>query len=175
MVVLAGKGNNGGRGICAARHLANHGAYVKLVLDNTLDYSEVLSFQSKICKNTCGKIHALEKLVDLKADVILDSIIGYYLKGSPRGSSLDMIKWANSQNSIIISLDIPSGVDSNNGEAPGEFIRSYATLTLALPEKGLREQTCRLFLGDIGIPKEVYKKLNITYNNPFSNSYLVEL
>lgn len=176
IVVLAGKGNNGGGGICAGRHLLIHGAKVKLVLGDENNLGEVPAFQKNIYEAAGGKTYRPREMIELKPGIILDSIIGYNLKGAPIGISLDMINWANSTSAKIISLDIPSGVDSNTGETPGEFINAYATLTLALPKLGLVPgKTGKLFLADIGIPKKVYDKIGIDYISPFRSNYIVEI
>ena len=176
IVVLAGKGNNGGGGICAARHLLNHGANVKLILADKEILGEVPKFQKKIFESAGGKSFILKELTNFETDIIIDAIIGYNLNGKPRGILKEMIKWANSKTAKIISLDIPSGFDSNTGETPGEFINAFATLTLALPKIGLMNNRIgKLFLCDIGIPKSVYSKINIDYINPFDSEFIIEL
>lgn len=176
IVVLAGKGNNGGGGICAARHLVNHGANVKLILADENNLGEVPKFQKKIFESAGGKIILLNDGHNLKPDIIIDAVFGYNLRGVPTGKLMSMIKWANSTGAKIISLDIPSGVDSNNGKTPGEYIDAFATLTLALPKQGLIPgKTGRLFLGDIGIPKEAYNKIGIKYISPFEKEFFIEV
>lgn len=176
IIAIAGKGNNGGGVICAARHLVNHGINVKLVLADENKLADVPLFQKKIFDNAQGITLSTDKLDSIKPDIILDGIIGYNLNGAPHGVLLDLIKWSNSFSAKIISLDIPSGVDSNTGESPGDYIKAYATLTLALPKLGLMpEKTGKLFLGDIGIPKKAYDKIGIEYISPFGDGYLVEL
>lgn len=176
MAVLAGRGNNGGGGICAARHLVNHGADVKLILPNEDKLGEVPQFQKQIYESAGGKLFLFKNVSNFKPEIIIDAIIGYNLNSAPTGILMEMIKWANSTKAKIISLDIPSGVDSNTGETPGEYINAFATLTLALPKRGLIPgKTGRLFLGDIGIPKETFNKIGIEYISPFGEDYLVEL
>jgi NAD(P)H-hydrate epimerase len=176
IVVLAGTGGNGGGGICCARHLANRNANVTLCITNINKLGEVPSFQRKIYQSTSGKEIELKDLQQLKPDLIIDAIIGYSLKSAPRGKALEMINWANQQNVKILSLDVPTGVDSTTGETYGEFIKANQTLTLALPKTGLLpELTGKLFLADLGIPKKVYSKIGINYTNPFGNQYFVEI
>lgn len=176
IVVLAGKGNNGGGGICAARHLLNHGAKVKLILADENNLGEVPKYQKLIFESAGGNSFSLNEINNLKPDIVIDAIIGYNLKGAPEGNLLQLINWANSKKAKIISLDIPSGIDSNTGKAPGEFIKTYATLTLALPKTGLKNKKVgRLFLGDIGIPEKVYDTIGINYKSPFKKKYIVEI
>lgn len=62
----------------------------------------------------------------------------------------------------MIALDVPSGIDSTTGEAPGPSIRADLTLTLALPKTGLDTPGVgELWLTDIGIPAAVYRRIGL--------------
>lgn len=174
IVILAGTGGNGGGGICAARHLLNRDYNVILAVTDRVKIKEIPKKQLEYFENAGGKI--INDLNGIKADIIVDAIIGYSLLNPPRGRSLEFIKWANSQLAPKISLDIPSGIDSTTGEHFGAYIHAYSTLTLALPKTGLTEAKCgQLLLGDIGIPKIVYDKIGIDYKSHFDNRFVVEL
>lgn len=176
IIVLAGTGGNGGGGICAARHLANHGADVKVCVTEPNKLKEVTAYQLHILKSTNAKIISIYELQNENPDLIIDAIIGYSLTGEPKGKSLELIKWASQQLGIKISLDVPSGVNSTTGEAAIHHIKPDITLTLALPKTGLRpEITGELYLADIGIPFKVYEKLSLNYQSPFGDNYFVKL
>ena len=176
LVVLAGTGGNGGGGICAARHLANRGARVKLVISNVERLGDVPSFQYEIYKSTGSRALILSEIGDEPPGVIIDAIIGYSLKSAPHGAALEMINWANASGSPVLSLDVPSGIDSTTGESPGEYIKAECTITLALPKTGLFPDTAGdLFLADIGIPARAYKKLGLSYVSPFGNRYVIPI
>src|SRR5215470_8049141 len=158
MLVLAGRGGNGGGGICAARHLANHGVDVALCLSAPDALGEVPAFQRKVLRGTGAR--ELEEPPRDRPALILDAIFGYSLSGAPRGKGADFIRWANESRAPILALDVPSGLDATAGEAPGDVIRPRWTMTLALPKTGLRaERTGELILADIGIPREVYQRI----------------
>jgi NAD(P)H-hydrate epimerase len=109
-----------------------------------------------------------------EADLVLDAMIGYSLKGPPRGKTKYLIEAANASGKTIISLDIPSGVDANSGSRPGVFIQAAQSLILALPKSGLMYSDCgKLFLADIGIPLEVYQRLGIQVDAFFGGKYLL--
>jgi NAD(P)H-hydrate epimerase len=73
-----------------------------------------------------------------------------------------MIEWIGNQPAPVLSLDVPSGIDSTTGEAHGVHVRAAVTLTLALPKTGLDAATVgELWLADIGIPREVYRRVGI--------------
>ncbi|MFQ5787646.1 MAG: NAD(P)H-hydrate epimerase [Thermodesulfobacteriota bacterium] len=177
VVVLAGTGGNGGGGICAARHLANRAVKVAICLSKPEGLREVPSFQRKIYQFAGGREIDQTKLENEKFDLIIDALIGYSLRSAPHGTILDLINWANVNNTPILSLDIPSGVDSTTGETYGEFIKTHWTMTLALPKTGLvPEKTGQLFLADIGIPNETYFRMGFNnYKSPFGESFRVKI
>jgi NAD(P)H-hydrate epimerase len=176
IVIIAGTGGNGGGGICAARHLANRGATVKVCITDSIKLKEVPAYQLHILKSTNAKIISISELKNEKPDIILDAIIGYSLSGEPKGPSLELIQWTSQQHGIIISLDVPSGINSTTGEAADNHIKPNITLTLALPKTGLLPSVSGdVFLADIGIPQKVYEKLGIIYNQPFDKQYYTKL
>lgn len=174
IIILAGTGGNGGGGIAAARHLLNRNYNVSIVVTDKSGLKGVPKKQLEIFENAGGNL--IENLEGIKADIIVDAIIGYSLSNAPRGKSLQFIQWANNHKAQKISLDIPSGIDATTGESYGEYVNADSTLTLALPKTGLTETKCgQLFLGDIRIPKIVYDKAGIEYQSPFDNRYIVPL
>ncbi len=176
IVVLAGRGGNGGGGICAARHLANRGAQVVLTLSDPGHLGDVPAFQRKIFRETQGREVRAAQVAGEPADLILDALVGYSLRDAPRGTAADLIRWANGMSAPILALDVPSGVDATTGEAPGDAIRPRWTMTLALPKTGLlRAGTGDLFLADIGIPEGAYRRVASTYTPPFGDRYRVPL
>ena len=176
VVVLAGSGGNGGGGIVAARHLANHGVTVELCLAAPDKLGEIPAWQYKIFQSTGGK-QVLPRDLDKEAVVIiLDALIGYSLQLAPRGVFADLIAWANSTGAPILSLDVPSGMDSTTGDTPGEFVHSTWTMTLALPKTGLASGNAgQITLADIGIPEETYRRAGLAYVPPFGNRFRVLL
>lgn len=162
VVVLAGTGGNGGGGICAARHLANRGVEVTVVLSESTGLRAVTGEQLNTYRGTGGKVASLAELPERKATVVVDAIIGYSLGGPPRGAPREMIEWTGAQTAPVISLDVPSGVDATSGQAPGTHVLASATLTLGLPKAGLDVAAVGdLSLADIGITREVYRRSGI--------------
>jgi len=172
IVVIAGVGGNGGGGICAARHLANHGVDVDLCVTEPIRLTEISAWQRKVFQATPGREIEARELTLRKPDLILDAILGYSLNGAPRGAAADLIEWANRSGAPIVSLDAPSGVDSTTGETPGLYIRPERTMTLALPKTGLTpERTGMLVLADIGIPQGTYDRIGLVFHCPFEHRY----
>lgn len=176
ILILAGTGGNGGGGICAARHLANRGAKVYVSVTDTEKLKDVPAYQLHILRSTNAKQIRFKELAQLNPDLIIDAIIGYSLKGKPKGISAEMIDWVSNKLGIRISLDVPSGVNATSGEKMGTIINPDITMTLALPKTGLLpELTGELYLGDIGIPEKVFQRIIANYKSPFQEKYFVKL
>lgn len=163
VVVLAGTGGNGGGALVCARRLHNYGAAVRVhVTRDDEAFSPVPAHQLQIVRRmglpvTVG---APEDGVEA-ADLIVDGVIGYSLRGAPRGTAGDLIRWANERATPILALDAPSGVDTTTGTVFEPAIRATATMTLAMPKEGLRApgveaQVGELYLADISVPPELY-------------------
>ena len=163
VVVLAGSGGNGGGALVCARRLVGWGATVEVILSRSDDaFGSVPGHQLSILRKMDVWCHNAGEIdTSSSVDVVVDGLIGYSLQGSPRGTAVDLIRWANQQDSPVLSLDVPSGVDAGSGEIFDPAIRAAATLTLALPKAGLRTTDAEhlvgeLYLADIGVPPSLY-------------------
>lgn len=175
VVILAGRGGNGGGGLVAARHLANRGRAVRVVLGaGEGDMSPVPAHQLDILHRMGASIVSDPP----GADVVVDALIGYSLRGDPAGRTAELIEWANRQAAPVLSLDAPSGLDVTTGLAGDPCVRASATLTLALPKAGLlvaREHVGRLYLADISVPRLVYERMGLQVGDVFSADPIVEI
>lgn len=176
IVVLAGAGGNGGGGICAARHLANHGGRVRLMLTAPDALGEAAALQRRIFGPTSGSETVWDELERLRPALVLDSVIGYGLRAAPDGAAAKSIAWATQvreRGVPIIALDVPSGLDATTGEAPGYAIHADVTVTLALPKAGLHPAyTGDLLLADLGIPERVVQRIAPSYITPFDGRWV---
>ncbi len=179
VTVLAGSGGNGGGGLVAARHLVNHGVDVTVVVSRpAADFWGVPAHQLGILERMGVGIIDLDPATIASSEVIVDALIGYSLRGAPRGAALELIQAANAATAPVVSLDVPSGVDSTTGETPGSAIEAAATLTLAAPKIGLRNNPAvgRLFVGDISVPPSVYTSMGLTTPEVFRDAeWVVEI
>ncbi len=175
ILVLAGKGGNGGGGICAARHLANRNMKINLYLLEENGLKGVPLIQYNLFRKTNrATIESLK--INNKYDIIIDAMIGYNLNRQPSDKYLQAIEFTNASGSIVISLDIPTGINSTTGDDYGIFVNADLTLTLAYPKTGLKKNNCgNPFLGDIGIPASVYAEAEIKFVNPFDNRWIVPI
>jgi len=161
VTVLAGSGGNGGGGLCCARHLHNRGVKIQVVLSRAAATLTGAARNQLQVLQAAG-VHPVEPW-QAKADVdpasadvdpasadidrtseavrrsqvVVDALIGYSLRGAPRGTVAELIDLCNQRAARVLSLDVPSGLDTTTGEAPGRIVRPERTLTLALPKTGL--------------------------------------
>ncbi len=180
--VLAGPGGNGGGALVAARRLHDWGANVEVALMRPADgYDGVPGHQLRIARKIGLRVIVAENepLRDAP-QVILDGMVGYSLRGSPKRTIADAIRWVTAQRSPVLSLDIPTGLDATTGETGPLVIKASATMTLALPKAGLavlgaEEFTGQLYLADIGVPAVLYRRLGVEVGPIFSRSDLLRL
>ncbi len=159
---LVGGGNNGGDGMVAARHLANWGAEVNVIVGTTKDRMKDVPLEQLQVLEKMG-IPILSTDYNLRDyDLLIDGLIGYGLEGNPRDKVAMMIKDANASGRQILALDLPSGMNATTGEAYDPCIKATVTLTLALPKTGFLAPSASpflgdLFLADISVPRRVYE------------------
>lgn len=160
IVVLAGAGGNGGGVLTAARRLAGWGARVRIVLAKEPGAMTPVSGQQLAILRAMGLKLGSEG--GSTPDLILDGLVGYSLRGAPEGRTADLIYWANTYPAPVLSLDVPSGFDAQSGTLRAPFVRADATLTLALPKRGMAavpEAVGDLYLADISVPPGLYERL----------------
>ena len=188
VLALVGKGNNGGGGLVAARHLNNMGSRVSVVLAAAADeLVEVPAHQAAILRRMDLEMLEAKAMLPMllermfgEADLIIDALIGYSLAGAPRGQAAALIEMANASGRPVLSLDVPSGLDTGSGRVYEPSIRATATLTLALPKTGLaipevRERMGELYLGDLSVPPALYRRLELEVGPLFAEESVVRL
>ena len=174
--ILAGKGNNGGDGLVAARRLGGWGAEVRVITSFSPFDATALAAQQMGTLLRLGMAVESWSGVVPPADLHIDALLGFGADGAPRDIVADMIE-AMPQGEGVLALDVPSGLDATTGEAPGACVVAGATVTLALPKVGLlapaaADHVGRLFLADIGVPPELLRRLGIDPSGLFESSDL---
>ena len=175
ILLLAGKGNNGGDAFAAARHLLNKGA--KVIVYITSKQEEVSGDAGTylaIAKRIGIKIVGLTDSIDLsgfsedisKAELIIDGIFGTGFKGGLHGLIETVAGIVNSSSAKVLAIDIPSGVNGETGKVEGACIKADRTVAFCLPKTGLLvhpgcDYTGELVVADIGIPEESIEKQSI--------------
>jgi NAD(P)H-hydrate epimerase len=181
IIAVCGKGNNGGDALVAMRHLSGYIlsktlsentpelTIVLLCNPNDLKTSEAISNWEIIKKIGSVKTYTLEScsLEEIeeaitKSDIILDGIFGTGIKGEINEPYSGIIQFINTRknNSYILSVDIPSGLNPDTGKINDKAIIADTTLTFHRPKHGhLNGATAvgKLIVKKIGIPYEAEK------------------
>jgi NAD(P)H-hydrate epimerase len=94
---------------------------------------------------------------DVKADVVVDALLGTGAKGELRPPILQLVKKINSMDAFKVAVDVPTGVDTDTGKVLGEAVKADTTVTFYRSKKGLAK--AKKYVGDstvkdIGLPKE---------------------
>jgi len=138
ITLLVGKGNNGGDAFVAGALLLKKGYTVHAYhLFKTEESSSLCQKYEKAFKQASGTVTFPSKTTDITlAGVILDGLLGTGFQGEVKGLLLDVIELANASKCPVISIDIPSGVDGNTGQASPTAIEATETIFLGLPKIG---------------------------------------
>lgn len=168
IVVYAGKGNNGGDGLAAARRLYNWGYNVEVVAPFKLDgiRREELEILWQI------GVPVFEE--PRNGDVAVDALIGYNLKGDPRPPFDELIETVNSAETVV-SADVPSGVDADTGESLNPHVDADYVVTFGLPKKGLQNLDAEVWLADISVPEEAYALIDVEVDGLFEGNSLIRV
>ena len=168
---MVGKGNKGGDGLSATRHLINHGWKNISVVFISSKISEDSERHRQLLKKMKVEMylysHTRKQSMNLigRADIIIDSLIGYHLQGVPRGDFRALIELINAVPAKVIAYDLPSGLDATTGDCLEPTIRAKVTLSLALPKRAFvtkagKNVSGKIYIGDIGIPNFLYDKIS---------------
>jgi len=175
VLIVCGKGNNGGDGFVAARHLTNMGLSVSVRLvgkrsrvrgeakanlqavlklarekENRLDFDEIVS-----ARRLTGR---------RKPDLIIDALLGTGFTGTLKAPERGIVSAMNASGCHILAVDIPSGVDATTGTVGGEAVNAEKTVTFALGKIGQyvgdgRDRSGEVLIVDIGIPRHLTARL----------------
>lgn len=162
VLVLCGKGNNGGDGFAIARHLQSAAQATVFMTCAPGDLKGDALANFKILRAGGADIaHAGTRSGDLRwgtFDVIVDALLGTGFHGEIRGEELKhTLEMAALASAPVVAVDVPSGLNSDTGEAAAKALKADYTVTLAAPKRGLflREglELCgEIWVGEIGTP-----------------------
>lgn len=143
VVIVAGKGNNGGDGFVMARLLRRHGVRAEVVLLGSVDLVKgdaALALQKMRrarvpLRETAGEIASLCACLD-GAALIVDALLGTGLSGTVEGAYAEAIEAMNASGVPIFAVDTPSGLDSDRGVPLGTCVQAEATATFGFAKIG---------------------------------------
>jgi hydroxyethylthiazole kinase-like uncharacterized protein yjeF len=156
IVVVAGKGNNGGDGLVAARLLRDAGRELDVLFAG--DGGELTGDARAMLERLSGTPpHTLAGEIRADAALIIDALLGTGAAGEPRGEIAAAIAAIDAASAPVLATDVPSGVDASTGVVAGRAVQAVATATFHAAKPGLWIEPGRSHAGavhvvDIGIP-----------------------
>lgn len=171
IVIVAGKGNNGGDGFVVARHLYNQGCRPHVLLlakmkelrgDAALNAGIAQRIGVKISESPTEKEWRIHKRALKKATIALDAIFGTGLTKPAKGLYARAIEDINTSEAYTIAVDIPSGLSSDSFRTIGPCVEADLTITLAAPKIAhvfppAEEKVGELVVADISVPPELFE------------------
>jgi hydroxyethylthiazole kinase-like uncharacterized protein yjeF len=166
ILVVAGRGNNGGDGLVAARHLTTWGHAVEVVLVADPErVGEPAAGQLRLAAALGVPLHASPDgavppdLLD-RAALVVDALLGTGLRGDPRPPQAAAISRLPPERTCAV--DVPSGLDATTGEPGRPTVRASGTCTLCAMKAGLWTPSGRAHAGaiavaDIGMPTAAWR------------------
>ncbi len=173
--IVCGGGNNGGDGFVIARYLQQRGIQVKVFL---LTEPDRISGDARIYFGVLQQLKVPVQIVSQsgltneilqewqKSVCIVDAIFGTGLSREVTGLYRQAIEGIQASKRPVLAVDIPSGINADNGKVQGVAVRAECTATFGLPKRGLYLYPAVDFSGriecvDIGIPPHLIHSLNL--------------
>ncbi len=155
VVIICGKGNNAGDGYKGALELQKVGLdpQIFIIPEKNDIKGDSIYFYEKCVKENVVLTHSINPPKQ-KYDLIIDALLGTGFRGELRAPILDFTKWINTQKSLVLSIDIPSGVNANSGNISENAIIADATVTMGMTKVGMALEPGKSHCGDI-IPVDI--------------------
>ena len=147
-IVLCGPGNNGGDGLVISQGLKKLNQSVILYSLKSMAYkgdAKIAYKKNRLTKNNYNDLNIPENSVNI------DCLFGIGLNRKVKGMYKNIIKKLNNSKQYVISIDVPSGINGNNGKIMGEAIKANSTYTLHAKKIGLTVNSGMKYSGKISI------------------------
>lgn len=164
ILVACGSGNNGGDGAAAGRILKEWGYEVVIaLLGNEEKASKEMKLQLQIARNL--SIPVITEPVIAEYTVIIDAIFGIGLSRDISGDYAGWIAEINNTDAVIVSVDIPSGIDASTGKILGVAVHADYTVTFGVNKRGLvlfpgTQYAGKVLVEDIGFPEKAVHEVS---------------
>lgn len=174
VLLVAGRGNNGGDAFCAARHLLENGVKVSVRLAGSI--ADIVGDARKHLERARQSGVPITELPepsqwqptcdDFHASIIVDGLLGTGFSGEVRQPQRAAIEFINLVGRLrpVIAIDLPSGLDADLGPTQPHIVRADLTVTMGLPKKAFMLRESLPYLGslevaDIGIPRALRERI----------------
>jgi ADP-dependent NAD(P)H-hydrate dehydratase / NAD(P)H-hydrate epimerase len=156
ITIICGGGNNGGDGYVVARCLVNAGFYPEVFALSPLDKLEGdTRINRQILHNMAYPVIDIEDQAGIpdfrEYDLAIDAMLGTGFSGKPRGLYATAISLLQDSGIRVISIDVPSGVNADDGSVSGAAVFADSTATMCAPKRGLLLSPGREFCGELEI------------------------
>jgi len=166
IIIVAGKGNNGGDGLVVARHLFNQGCQPQVfLLANKEEVKGDAALNLGIAQRIGVQISEISSLGEwenyrnelFQADILVDAIFGTGLIKPAAGIYAKVIEDINKAKAFKVAVDIPSGLSSDTFQIIGPCVKAQLTVTLGAPKIAhifppAEEYVGQLIVADISLP-----------------------
>ncbi|MFH1012201.1 MAG: NAD(P)H-hydrate epimerase [Candidatus Peregrinibacteria bacterium] len=168
ILVVIGKGNNGGDALVAARLLHEAGKEVTVINPYAgIEFTKAAAAElDKAMEARLKILHDYRSANFSEFDLIIDGLFGFSLKGDPKPPANAIIEQINCSNVPVLAVDVPSGLDVSTGTLGNPTVRATHTLALGIPKFGFQEHpdvVGQLHYGNLGIPREAYEAKGYKY------------
>lgn len=174
-LVFCGTGNNGGDGFVIARKIYSNGGHPRVfIVGQRQKYKGSAKMNLDIISKMQIEIKEIDSIESVKSelnscDAVIDALFGTGLLRDVEGIYHDIIELINSSKKTVFSVDIPSGVNGDNGKIMGIAVKADCTVTFGLPKIGNvlypgYGQCGKLFVTHISFPPVIYDDLKIELN-----------
>lgn len=137
VLVLAGRGNNGGDGLAVGRLLMLQGYKVTFVLPGSNSHSGCTEETTRQLAILCGyQVRTYNTIPDAEYDIVIDAVFGIGLSRPVEGVFKEIVQWVNRSGCFVCSVDIPSGIHADTGEIMGCAVRADLTVTYGFSKIG---------------------------------------
>lgn len=163
IAAVCGNGNNGADAICAARILSWQGLNVDIIRVCEGKTTEAFDLQADIARRSGLFFSKVEDIP--KYDIIIDGIFGVGLSREVTGVYADAINLINESRNVVVSVDVPSGVDAGNGAILKTAVKADVTVTFGYNKTGImlypgKKLAGLVIVSDIGFFPEAIKTIN---------------
>lgn len=155
VLIVAGRGNNGGDGFVAARFLAEFDVTVRLLGRADAITTEIARANWQALVRSEYDIAEIRESTGLDlppADVVVDAIVGTGVTGALREPAATAARQVTAMDAPVLSVDVPSGVDADTGAAAGASVAADRVVTFHDTKPGLTDLDAPVTVADIGIP-----------------------
>ncbi|MGE5817063.1 MAG: NAD(P)H-hydrate dehydratase [Deltaproteobacteria bacterium] len=173
VLIVAGKGNNGGDGFVVARLLKKKRIHCAVALlarkdelspDAAHNLRAFLKLKGKVVEVPPDRLELLSREIGGKG-LLVDAIFGTGMKNEVRGEYAEAITWMNASGLPMVAVDIPSGLHTDTGMPLGTAIQAEMTVALGYPKLGEviypgLDCVGDLAVADIGIDSNAVREVN---------------